>query len=152
MYQFYLPWNHQNNSFFVKCYLFIKQIYRKFELDSNKRHWVCFKDFKRCLYNNEVLACILKIPLQRVFLALDEKTYHACIESPEIEFRHRLNTFHIHDDKVCWYESIHTSLKNSIQIHLSYILKINNSTIFLIIKIKKFRTRTFNDDVFNWDH
>lgn len=49
----------------------------------------------------KVLACILKILLQRICLALDGITYHACIKSPEIEFHHKLNTFHTHDDKVC---------------------------------------------------
>lgn len=53
VYQFYMTWNHQNNSFFVKCYLFMNQIYRKFELDSYTSHWLCLKDFKHCLYNND---------------------------------------------------------------------------------------------------
>lgn len=39
--------------------------------------------------------------IAKSILALDEIIYHACIESPEIKFCHQLDTFHIHDDKVC---------------------------------------------------
>lgn len=45
-------------------------------------------------------------------------------------------------------DSIHTSLKNSIQMHLSDIRKINNyRNYYLKKKIRKFRTCTFNDDI-----